>query len=822
MLGDFNINLLNSDCISSHANFLDHLGSCQVLPYITLPTRITSQSNTLIDNIFLSANNFSSLSGNLIVGISDHLPQFLFLDIKGKSISIKNNNLKRDWAKFDEEKFHNDFNNTNWDQILQCEKNDSEASFNAFFDKFTSLYDKHVPLVKLTKKQAKLRSKPWITKGLLTSMKIRDSVLCDMNDTGDPKLKQFLFSRYKFYRNRIVTLLRLSKKLHYRNYFVANSNNVRKVWTGIREIISVKNSKASNDISLLVNNTVTSDPVTVSESFNEFFSSVATKVRSKIPASRHNFSTWLQNPHQHSIFLSPSDPDEIQTILNSFSKNKASGPNSIPLNILNIVSQEISIILSNLVNLSFLTGIFPSKLKEAMVIPVFKNGSPLSTENYRPISLLSNIDKVYQKLMHKRLVKFLENTNCLYPLQFGFRPKHSTSSALINCTEKIRKALDSGKYVCSVLIDLRKAFDTVDHDILFSKLNFYGVRGVALSWFKSFLSNRSQYVSVSGTKSSIKFILHGVPQGSVLGPLLFLLYVNDLHHAIPFSMVNLFADDTLLLGQQASVKSLAKRINIDLKCLVNWLNANKISLNSKKSELLLFSPTRVTNSFDFKVKINGTRLYPSDSAKYLGLIIDSKLNWDNHISNVCKKLVRANGAISILRHFVSRDILLSIYYALFHSHLSYSANVWALNNNSTKRILNLQKKAVRLMTFSEFNAHSLPLFTQLRILSFPDFIQFCNIIFMYNLLNGNLPSPLYDTFDLFDITRVESRPRRTKSGLLRFPKVSTIRFGNFSLTYQAVASWDLLQNYLDVDNMSNLSLSRLKYLIKFYFLSSYI
>ena len=200
-------------------------------------------------------------------------------------------------------------------------------------------------------------------------------------------------------------------------------------------------------------------------------------------------------------------------ILNSFKSSKATCPNSIPVKLLNIISVEISVILAELINLSFSTGVFPSKLKEAIVIPIFKNkGSPLSTENYRPISLLSNIDKIYQKLMHKRLIDFIDRCNCLYPQQFGFRTNHSTSTALINYTEKIRKSLDSlGNHVCTVSIDLQKAFDTVDHNILLSKLFSYGIRGAALEWFKSFLSNRSQTVSVSGIKFSSKPILHGVP-----------------------------------------------------------------------------------------------------------------------------------------------------------------------------------------------------------------------------------------------------------------------------------------------------------------------
>jgi len=305
---------------------------------------------------------------------------------------------------------------------------------------------------------------------------------------------------------------------------------------------------------------------------------------------------------------------------------------------------------------------------------------------------------------------------------------------------------------------------------------------------------------------------------------LFLLYINDLHNAIVFSSTNLFADDTMLFRQDISLKSLTKKINIDLKCLTNWLNANKISLNSSKTELLLFHPKRKPINYDVKIKINGQRLYPSDSVKYLGVIFDSKLNWDSHVNFVSGKLTRANGALSKLRYFVPQDILLSLYYALFHSHMAYSAQIWAQRENQiTRRILTLQKRAVRLMTFSNFDSHSYPLFARLRILSFFDFVKFSNILFLYNLLNGELPSALYDSFDILDLTFTDRLyPRRTKPGLLRLPRVSTVSFGDYSLSYQSVLAWNLLQQYLPVDDLSTLRLSKLKYLVKFYFFSSYI
>ena len=221
--------------------------------------------------------------------------------------------------------------------------------------------------------------------------------------------------------------------------------------------------------------------------------------------------------------------------------------------------------------------------------------------------------------MYKRLYTFLDNKNIIYNLQFGFRQQYSTSHALISITENIRKALDEGNIGCGVFVDLQKAFDTVDHQILLAKLNHYGIRGVSNDWFKSYLSNRHQYVSINEYESGLAAINCGAPQGSVLGPLLFLLYINDLNQAIKSCKVHHFADDTNLLFLSNSIKKLNKQVNADLKHLVNWLNANKVSLNVKKTEMVIFKSKQKKLEGDLKIKLCGTRLYPTVSVKYLGL-----------------------------------------------------------------------------------------------------------------------------------------------------------------------------------------------------------
>ena len=370
-----------------------------------------------------------------------------------------------------------------------------------------------------------------------------------------------------------------------------------------------------------------------------------------------------------------------------------------------LLKNEICNPLADLFNLSFSSGKFPSVLKIAKVVPVYKKDSKLDYQNYRPISLLSNVEKVLEKLMYKRLYKFLYDNNILYDLRFDFRQNFSATHALINLTENLRQALDEGQIGCGIFLVLQKAFDTVEHEILLSKLDHYGVRGLTNNSFKSYLTARKWYVSINGYNSSLSSIAYGVPQGSVLGPLLFLLYINDLHRAIKFCKVHHFADDTNLLFLTNSIKKLNKLINTDLKNLSNWLNANKISLNVKKTETIIFKSRRKKYEGVIKLKLNRQRLHSSNNVKYLGIKIDENLNWKHHINEVSTKLIRTNAILFKIRN---SKLLRSIYFAIFESHLNCSSLVWAHNPGSIKRLIILQKKTLRIINFKPRNCHTSP------------------------------------------------------------------------------------------------------------------
>ncbi len=522
LMGDFNMDLLKVESEDKISEYYDILTSHLFVPHITLPTRITSTSKTLIDNIFSNDPDFANgLSGNFTFSISDHLPQFLVMPevLKGPP---KRHNIYRRQKHYDKEQLVADAIGINWNMTISPDKMDSNYSLDKFLENAMAIVDKHAPLKKMSKKDFKLESKPWVTMGILASIKRRDSLLRKFIKCPEGDRKNELHLQYKVLRNKIVALLRLSKNNHYRKYFTDNSDDIKKTWKGIKSIINIRTTSNSLPTSMLINNKNESDPTTIAQGFNSYFSSIAEKLQGNIYSVNTNFGKYLSDRVDANFLFQSADTEEILRIITSLNTSKSTGPNSIPTDILKLLAPILCHPLKEIINISFATGVYPDKLKLAEIIAVFKNkGDQRLLPNYRPISLLSNINKIFEKLVHTRLYSFLELHECIYELQFGFRTKHSTNHALMSLTESVRSALDNSNFACGIFVDFQKAFDTVDHNILLHKLEHYGIRGIANNWFKSYLSNRNQYVSVNGFHSKTEVMKYGVPQGSVLGPLLF-------------------------------------------------------------------------------------------------------------------------------------------------------------------------------------------------------------------------------------------------------------------------------------------------------------
>ena len=395
-----------------------------------------------------------------------------------------------------------------------------------------------------------------------------------------------------------------------------------------------------------------------------------------IPASATSFYTFLNSKYIDSIGMFSTDVHEIISIVSNFKNKLSCGYDDIPVNIMKASIHPIAEVISNVINSSLLTGIYPDQLKIAKICPIFKSGERDLFVNYRPISVLSSFSKIFEKVMFNRLINYIDSKKILINSPFGFRQKHSTFMAISDMYDKISAAIDRNEYAIGIFIDLSKAFDTLDHEILLKKLEHYGVRGVALQWFKSYLVNRKQYVFVNETSSLLRTITCGVPQGSILGPLLFILYINDIVCCSDILQFILFADDTNLFYSNSNVNKLVEVLNCELSKLTKWFQVNKLSLNVQKTNFIAFGHKKFAYNHNLNIILDGVSIERVKFTKFLGAYIDEKLTWKNHINHVKIKISKGLGIMSRVRNFLPHNVMLMLYYTLIHPYLSYCNIIW--------------------------------------------------------------------------------------------------------------------------------------------------
>ena len=823
LMGDFNIDLLKQDSNENANFFYNCMSSHFFAPYILQPTRPVSK--TLIDNILINTVEFPSHSGNITIQLSDHLLQFVILEGFFKEIVPRKLNLYgRNFKHFNEREFNETLNNMTWKEILCLDGNDPNVSMNNLHQHINFLLDEFAPYKKNSKKEYRLRFKPWINDEILSKMKKRDKLLNKYCKTVNKESEesQSIYKEYKSIRNEVTKLKSDSKIEYYHKYFESNKHKNSSIWKGIRSIVNI-NKTSKKDITLLNAKGVNvSDPQKIAELFNNYFVNVGASIDRKIPKSLKHFKDYMAKIRVNkSLFLTPATPHELSDIISAFDAKKTLGPNSIPVYILKISNGFFSKKLCDIINLSFKTCIFPDLCKLAKVIPIFKKGDPLLVDNYRPISLLPIYSKIFEKVIYKRMYGYLDINNLFYSRQFGFRANHSTNHALISITESIKSYIDKGNYVGGVFIDLQKAFDTVNHDILYEKLNYYGIRGNCQKLIKSFLSNRQQYVSINGFDSPKLEVKCGVPQGSTLGPLLFLLYINDLRLNLIKSSCSHFADDTCITYANRKMKSLETVLNQDLNITSDWMKANRLSLNVDKSKLIIFkSRQKKFDNNNISIKLNGSKLDPIDHVKYLGLYLDRNLSWNVQIKHLSNQLSRSNGILCKLRHFVPKKTLISVYYSIFYSHMLYGCPIWSLTSlNNLNSITVLQKRCIRIMNFAPFNSHSNDLFAENNILKFNDIIQIEQLKLVYDFKNKNLPDELLTLFNLN--SDIHSHFTRNAANVgLHVPQINSTNFGERSLKYTASINWNNFVKY-HKEIIDFKSIRSLKKYLNNYFLSLY-
>ena len=437
---------------------------------------------------------------------------------------------------------------------------------------------------------------------------------------------------------------------------------------------------------------------------------------------------------------------EIVEIVEGLSDSDA-GIVNINASVIKKVINEIKHPLEHIFNCSLRYGIFPDKLKISKIVPLFKQGCKQNLNNYRPISILPTFSKILEKIIYNRLNIFLEFNEVLTESQFGFRTHRSTTSAVLSVTDHILKSFDEQKLTLGVFLDLSKAFDCVNHNILLRKLEHYGVRGVALNLFESYLTGRQQFSFFKNEISRSNLVTHSVPQGSILGPVLFNIYINDITNATKTMKTTLFADDSCFYLSHNNPETLINIANNDLNSLNNWFVSNRLTLNIKKSHCIIFK-RQINIPPDLpKVKINNVNIDMVDDTKFLGIIIQSNLKWTLHIQSIKNKLNKYSSIIYLTRKSLDNSSLKLIYNSLVYSCLNYGNILWGRSPKSHTNCLRVaQKRVIRNIKFRSRFHHTNDDFYNLGILKLNDINFYFGAIFTYKSLNNLTYSLNYFSF----------------------------------------------------------------------------
>ena len=598
LLGDYNINILNADTHTSTSEFLEIMYESSLFPVITKPTRVRDDTSTLIDNIFTNdIVNGNFINGIIVSALSDHFPVFC-INRTAVHSEVQHIYKYRDYGVNNIETFRSSLLNSNLENLIS-NKNCQEA-FTSFYDVYKSIYNDCFPVK--TSKSMYCNRKPWLTMGLKTSIRMKNKLFYKSKDKPTPDN----VSQYKTYRNTLNTALRTAEKEYYERTFNDLKHNLKKSWAVIKSVIN-KNKKGTLPTSFRINNVETKNTALIANAFNKTYANNGKTLASKIPNVGIDPMNYISEEVNDSIFVRPTDEVELKNVINNL-RNSSPGLDGIKANIVKNTTDIISSPLIQILNLSLQEGVFPTELKYAEVVPVYKSGPPNLINNYRPVSLLSCFSKIFERIMYSRIWKFINDQKLLYKFQFGFREGHNTSLALMVLLDEIYNAFNNNEYVIGIFIDLRKAFETIDHKILLRKLLKYGIRGVAHKWFESYLSERYQRVCFRETRSNFLPVKCGVPQGSILGPLLFIIYLNDISKISKKILPILYADDSNLFFRGKSIQQLLVEINQELTKVIDWLNANRLSLNIEKTNYMIFSQCNVILNTDDKVTINGHKV----------------------------------------------------------------------------------------------------------------------------------------------------------------------------------------------------------------------
>lgn len=558
-----------------------------------------------------------------------------------------------------------------------------------------------------------------------------------------------------------------------------------------------KNKITSNYIppKLQYQDKIITDPQQICECFNEYFTTIGSNLCNDIPTQFRQINNVLLNINTNCANelqqLKPTSADEVLKIISCLDSNVSAGVDGINTKTLKCIKKSIVNELTDCINTCFTNGEFPDSLKIAKVSPIYKSGSKMEPGNYRPISVLPTISKIFEKIIHDRLFNYLNSIQFLFKRQYGFRPKSNTSSATIDLITKLKNNIDSKNIALGVFIDLKKAFDTVSHPLLLNKLKQIGIKNKAYSIFESYLTNRHQIVKLSQYESSPLPINCGVPQGSIIGPLLFLTYINNLHEAGLQGHLTLYADDTCLFYFGSSLSSIIQQAQQDLDLLFNWFQSNLLTINTAKTCYVIFSAKNKKIEQNLHLYINGELLEKRNHEKYLGLILDSQLTWKAHIAKTRPKITSLIAAMRNISNCLPKQVRINIYNALIKPHLEYLAEIWGNAAMSNLKDLQIaQNKVIKVLFNYDYLTSTKTLYQKTGLMNLKQIYVYKTCLLIRKILDGTIHSEItFNTKSKFQRMKL----RNADHLALRFPRT---RYGTQNLMHDGAKLYNNLPKTL--------------------------
>ena len=794
--GDMNINLLKIHENAHYNIFYENVTAHGFAPQITLPTRLSDTCDTLIDNIFTNDSDHEHINCVLSRVVSDHQMTSCIIS---KIDRERNNNVFIEVETINEHTLENFRNELVKQNISDRLNHDRLASADENCTILTNILlearNKHIPKRMKKFNKRKDKKEKWMTNELLNQINLKNDMYVNWkSQSATVEIYNSRKINFKTYERIVNKNIDLAKKKYYHDTFYSYKNNMKKTWKTINDTLGKRKNNCKLPTYVLDNNKKISSPQNIANTLNNYFANIGTNLHSSSNHGNESYKQYLQTPSPYSCIFSKITENEVLKLIDEMENKSSSGYDCISNKMLKYIRNEISKPLTLIINQMIESGVFPSGLKTSKIIPLHKKGDINEKNNYRPISLLPTMSKIFERIIYKQLYAYFDNNNIMSEQQYGFRTKHSTELAAVKLVDYIKHEIDEQHTPVNIYIDLSKAFDTLNYDILLHKLHYYGVTGISYDLISSYLTDRRQYVKFNAFESEHIDVKSGVPQGSILGPLLFSIYINDLVTVSNKFNFLMYADDTTIYFNLEDFPkiNLESHISNELKLVNNWLILNRLSLNSDKTKCMTFH-TWQKLVHPLTLSINGKQIENVKFFKFLGVMFDECLSWKSHIKMIKNKLSKIIGIINKLKYIYPQHALLSIYNALFLSHMTYGLLLWG---TQAEEVFRLQKKAVRIITNSEYLAHSEPLFKTLELLKIQDLYNLKILKFYYNLSYNRLPSYFNSYLDiintklpiLYDL-RPSARPK------IRLPRTRLI-ITESSLLYQLI----YLINYTNTHN----------------------